>query len=99
MQVFDLLNSPTRTLQQIWRQKYEVMVSADRSKIDPALLSPSPRAAFYHGLMVYHQTQVWRALGDTDTEPLSWDWRICNGKYKLITDIAAGPTVIENYSL
>ena len=72
VRVFELLNSPTCTLQQIRRQKYDAMVAADRSKIDPALLPPSPRAAFYHGLRVYHQIQVWKALCDTDIEPLSW---------------------------
>ena len=68
------------------------MVAADRSKIDPALLPPSPRAAFYHGLRVYHQIQVWKALCDTDIEPLSWGWQMCNGKFRpIMTDIAAGP--------
>ena len=34
--------------------KYNVMVAADHSKVDPALFPPSRRAAFYHGLQVYH---------------------------------------------
>ena len=68
------------------------MVAAGRSKIDPALLPPSPRAAFYHGLRVYHQIRVWKTLCDTDIEPLSWGWRICDGKFTpIITDVAAGP--------
>ena len=47
---FELLHSTSSTLQQIRKQKCEGMVAADCSKVDPALLLPSPRAAFYHGL-------------------------------------------------
>ena len=48
------------------------MVVSDCSKIDPALLPPSPRAAFYHGLQVYYQTAVWKDLSDVDKDPLHW---------------------------
>ena len=52
------------------------MVVSDCSKIDPALLPPSPRAAFYHslyhGLRVYYQTAVWKDLSDVDKDPLHW---------------------------
>ena len=47
---FELLHSASSTLQQIRKQKYNGMVAADCSKVDPTLLPPSPRAAFYHGL-------------------------------------------------
>ena len=45
------------------------MVVSDRSKVDPALLPPSPRAAFYHSLRVYHQIAVWKGLSDVDKDP------------------------------
>ena len=54
-----LLKYPSNTLQQIRKQKYNRMVAPDRSKIDSTLLTPSPRAVFYHELRVYLQVQVW----------------------------------------
>ena len=48
------------------------MVFTDRAKIDQSLLPPSPRAAYYHGIRVYHQMKVWKALSDTDLEPIQW---------------------------
>lgn len=89
---FELMHSPTSNLQEIRKQKYDSMVAGNRAKIDPALLPPSPRAAFFHGLRVYHQIRVWRKLSDTDLEPLSWGWKLENGLHTPIkTDIAAGP--------
>ena len=52
------------------------MIRADRAKIHPSLLPPSPRAACYHGLRVYHQIKVWKALSDTDLEPIQWGWKL-----------------------
>ena len=34
----------------------------------PSSCYPSPRAAFFHGLRVYHQIQVWLKLSDADCE-------------------------------
>nr|XP_047133400.1 uncharacterized protein LOC124811573 isoform X1 [Hydra vulgaris] len=56
---FELLHSPCFNLKQIRKHKYDEMVASDRASIDPALLPPSPRAAYYHGLRVYHQMKVW----------------------------------------
>ena len=92
IQFFELLHSSTNTLQQIRRKKYEETISEDRSKIDPALLPPSPREAFFHGLRVYHQLLVWKGLKDTDINPLRWGWQISNEHFIAIaTDEAAGP--------
>ena len=49
IRVFELLSSATFNLQQIRKQKHDTMAASDRSKIDPALLPPSPRAAFFYG--------------------------------------------------
>ena len=54
IRVFELLYSQTFNLQQIRKQKYNTTAASDRSKIDPALLPLSPRAAFFHGLRVHH---------------------------------------------
>lgn len=68
------------------------MVSSNRANIDPAVLPPSPRAAYYHGLRVYHQINVWRQLSDGDIDPVSWGWKIVDGGYyPIMTDIEAGP--------
>ena len=68
------------------------MVSSDRASIDPALLPPSLRATYYHGLQVYHQMNVWGKISDNDIDPLSWGWKISNGTFSpIMTDIKAGP--------
>ena len=54
------------------------MAASDRSKIDATLLPPSPRAAFFHGLLVRHQIVVWKDLSEVDKEPLRWGWKIEN---------------------
>ena len=51
-------------------KKYNDMVAADCSKVDPALLPPSPSAAFHHGLQVYHQIQIWKQLSDVEKDPV-----------------------------
>ena len=68
------------------------MVLSDRANIDPALLPPSPRAAYYHGLRVYHQIQVWIKLSEKDINPMNWGWEMENGKFSpIMTDNEAGP--------
>ena len=67
---FELLHLPGSSLQQIRKQKYHIMVASDRANNNPALLPPSPRAAYYHGLRVYHQIKVWRNLSDSDIDLL-----------------------------
>ena len=92
IRVFELLYSTTFNLQQIRKQKYDTMAASDRSKIDPALLPPSPRAAFFHGLRVHHQIVVWKDLSEVYKEPLRWGWKIENSNYTpIMTDIEAGP--------
>ena len=68
------------------------MTASDCSKIDPALLPPSPRATFFHGLRIHHQIVVWKDLSEVDKEPLRWGWKIKNSNYTpIMTDIEAGP--------
>ena len=89
---FEELYSPGSSLQQIRKIKYHKMVSSDRASIDPALLPPPSRAAYYHDLRVCHQMNVWRQLSDDDIDLLSWGWKISNGKYSpIMTDIETGP--------
>ena len=73
--------------------KYDAIVVSDRSKIDPALFTPSPRAAFYHGVRVYHQEAVWKDLSEVDKDPLHWGWKLSSNKYvPIMTDAQAGPS-------
>ena len=58
IEFFETLNSPCDKLPQIRRKRYDQMVMSSRSNIDPALLPPSPRAALFHGLRVYHHLKV-----------------------------------------
>ena len=68
------------------------MVTSDRSAIDPSLLPPSPRAAFYHGLRVYHQVKVWRDLRDSDYMPWKWGWKKDGQPFiPIMADEEAGP--------
>ena len=69
---FELLHSASSTLQQIRKQKYNDLVAADCSNVDPALLPPSPKGVFHHGLRVYHQIQIWKQLSDAEKDLLRW---------------------------
>ena len=63
-----------------------------RSNIDPSVLPPSPRAAVYHGLRVYHQIKVWLLLMNTDCDPINWGWEMNNGSLPpIITDAELCP--------
>ena len=70
IRVFELLYSTTFNLQQLRKQEYDTMAASDCSKIDPVLLPPSPRTAFFHGLRVHRQIVVWKDLSKVDKEPL-----------------------------
>ena len=52
------------------------MVMSNRSDVDPSILPPSPRAAFFHGIRVYHQIKVWCCLSNIDNEPMNWGWEM-----------------------
>ena len=90
--VFEELMGKNQTLSQIRRQKFASLVASDWSNIDPALLPPTPRAAYFHGLRVYHQVQVWECLSKRDMEPEKWGWKFDGVSYKpIMTDMPAGP--------
>ena len=63
---------------------YDTMVASDSWKIDPVLLQPSARVAFFHGLRVHHQNVVWQDLKDVNKEPFRWGWKIENKNYTTI---------------
>jgi len=65
---FATLHSPRFLQPEIQKRKYEDMILASCSNIDPSVLPPYLRAAFYHGLRVYHQVQIWLHLMNTDFE-------------------------------
>eukprot|EP00111_Clytia_hemisphaerica_P021628 TCONS_00063617-protein len=89
--LFELLHSVNDTLPTIRKKKYEQMVSSNRSVIDPSMLPPSPRAAYYHGLRVYHQIKVWCELKDSDQMPLDLGFQLLGESYEpVMTDEEAG---------
>ena len=68
------------------------MVRKDRARINPSLLPSSSRAAYYHGLRVYLQIKVWKALSDTDLEPIQWGWKLRNYSFvPIMADQEPGP--------
>ena len=89
---FELLHSPSDSLSTIRKKKNEQIVLSNRANIDPSSLPPSPRAAYYHGLRVYHQLKVWRELRNSDDMPLNWGWQIVGESFSpIMTDEEAGP--------
>ena len=62
---------------------FEALHSSSRSNVDPLVLPPSPRAAVYHGLRIYHQIKVWLLLMNTDCDLMNWGWEIKNGYFHL----------------
>ena len=91
---FELLHSsPGDDIHQIRKRKYEEMVMSNRWKIDPSLLPPSPRAAHFHGLRVYHQLKVRIGLHNMDLEPCKWGWKMKDDCFTpIMTDSEPGPT-------
>ena len=73
---FEKMYSPSYQLPQIRKRSYDEIVRTDGASIGSLLLPPSTRAAYYHGLSVYHQIKVWKALSDTDLEPIQWGWKL-----------------------
>ena len=68
------------------------MIMESRSNINPSVLPPSPRAAVYHGLRVYHQIKVWLLLMNTDCDPIKWGWKMNNGSFSpIMTDTEPYP--------
>ena len=53
-----LYSSTGRTLAQSKKKKYDEMFMSNRSDIDASILPLSPRAAFFHGIRVYHQIKI-----------------------------------------
>ena len=89
---FESLHSPNLSLAEIRKQKYEDMVAASKVNIDLSVLPPSPRVAFFHGLRVSHQLQVWLELMNTDLNPLDWGWEMKDGLFSpIMTDNEPGP--------
>ena len=52
---------------------------------DPAILTTSPGAAYFHHHLelytfrvsrVYHQLKVWKNLSNSDLEQLNWSWHV-----------------------
>ena len=96
VRIFQLLYCSSQklisSLASLRKEKYVNMIATDRSTIDPSSLPPSPRAAYFHGLRVYHQVTVWRKLSPCDIDPLRWGWDMKEGKYvATMTDLAAAP--------
>ncbi|KAG1667386.1 hypothetical protein GQR58_018489 [Nymphon striatum] len=92
IQLFELMHFSTHHLKQIRKHKYEELILSNRTHIDPAILPPSPRAAYFHGLRVYHQIRVWRKLSDSDLEPLRCSWQMKDDMFApVMSDMAVGP--------
>ena len=69
------------------------MLRKDSAKIDPSLLPPSPRAAYYHGLHMYYKIKVWKAFSDTDLEPVHQGWKLRSDSFvPIMTDVEPGPS-------
>ena len=84
-------------LPQLRRQKYDEMVASKRKAIDPSVLPPTPRAAYYHGLRTFHQICVWRKLSQRDLDPSKWGWEVKNDSLSpVMTDKDAAPENMLN---
>ena len=53
------------------------MAASNTTIIDPALLPPSRRAAYFHS--VYLQVSIWRQLNEGVFDPVEWGWKHYQG--------------------
>ena len=82
---------------QLRHQKYDEMVASKRKIIDPSMLPPTPRAAYFHGLRTYHQIQIWKNLSDKDLNPTQWVYEVKDGSLSpIMTDKDAAPKNLLN---
>ena len=70
------------------------MGMASSTKMNPERLPPSERAAHFHSLRVYLQTQEWNCLNDT-LNP-QWGWKVVGGKLLPLTTDEAAPNELLN---
>ena len=55
------------------------IVKKTKKKVNLAILTPSPRAAFFHSLWVYLQMKTWKYLNKKEVERIKWGWEVKNG--------------------
>ena len=60
------------------------------SRTNPSFLPPTARAAFLHGLRVYHKLKVWQHLLNIGIEPLMWGWQM-KDNLSIMTDAKSDP--------
>ena len=61
-------------------------------------LPPSPKAAFFHSLLVYLQMKTWKNLDKRETETAMWVREVENGMcYPVMTDMLPEPDSILKF--
>ena len=62
-------------------------MAASASKVNPARIPPSERAAWFHSLRVYLQVCQWKTLMECTLDATEWGWKLENGVYvPIMTD-------------
>ena len=69
----------TDTLGKLRYAKFIETAASNTTIIDPALLPPSRRAAYFHILSVYLQVSIWRQLNECVFDPVEWGWKHYQG--------------------
>ena len=78
--------------------KFQVMITEKMSKLDPRLLPPTPRAAYYHRFRVHLQVVRWNQLDDCLLDEKEWGWRVGpSGLEPIMTDQPAAPEEVLNF--
>ena len=81
------------SLARIGHAKSLDIVKKTKKKVNLAILTPSPRAAFFHSLWVYLQMKTWKYLNKKEVERIKWGWEVKNGMcYPVMTECFLGRT-------
>ena len=81
------------SLARIGHAKSLDIVKKTKKKVNLAILTPSPRAAFFHSLWLYLQMKKWKNLNKKEVERIKWGWEVKNGMcYPVMTECFLGRT-------
>ena len=81
------------SLARIGHAKSLDIVKKTKKKVNLAILTPSPRAAFFHSLWLYLQMKKWKNLNKKEVERIKWGWEVKNGMcYLVMTECFLGRT-------
>jgi len=85
---------PKKQLNQMRYETYRVSAASAQGELKPKKL---PRATYFHSLLVYLQSVVWKYLRTGELNPPDWGWHLVDGRFApILTDIQPAAADLMN---